>query len=205
MPRPRRSVSVRRGAVPPIVLALLAAACCAACGDTAAAAPDRRITGYSDGVVSATTSWQGRPLALELAVGVGTKPEPPRVTDQLPQVGTAPQGARFVLIGLYARLRPPAADSTGSGPADCTFGYGQKLADEVVLRLPDGRRVPVLNASPQPNPYLASVELAFQVPRSFRAGTLDLTPTGTLHAVCPSGPADIPLTFPTHHFTLTTD
>jgi hypothetical protein len=198
---------VRRGAVPPSVLALLAAACCAACGDTAAAAQDREITGYSDGVVSATTSWQGRPVTFELAVGVTTAPEPPRVTDRLPQVGTAPQGAKFVLIGLHARLRSTAAGggSTGFDPADCTFAYGQKLADEVVLRLPDGRRVPVLNASPQPDPYLASVELAFQVPRSFRAGTLDLTPAGTLHATCPTGPSDIPLTFPTHHFTLTTD
>ncbi|MET7302038.1 hypothetical protein [Embleya sp. NPDC005575] len=197
---------MRRGAVPPTVLALLAAACCAACGDTAAAAQDREITGYSDGVVSATTSWQGHPVAFELAVGVTTAPEPPRVTDRLPQVGTAPQGTKFVLIGLHARLRPTTAgDSVGPRPADCTFAYGQKLADEVVLRLSDGRRVPVLNASPQPNLYLASVELAFQVPRSFHTGTLDLTPTGTVHATCPTGPTDIPLTFPTHHFTLTTD
>ncbi|MFI6584075.1 hypothetical protein [Embleya sp. NPDC050493] len=201
MPRPRRNMPVRRGALPPTVLALLAAVCCAACGDTAAAAQDREITGYTDGIVSATAGRQDWPAAFELAVGVTTAPERPRVTDRLPQVGTAPQGATFVLIGLHAALRPTAA----GGASGCTFAYGQKLADEVVLRLPDGRRVPVLNASPQPNPYLASVELAFQVPRSFRTGTLDLTPTGTLHATCPTGPTDVPLTFPTHHFTLTTD
>ncbi|MFI6986261.1 hypothetical protein ACIBSV_47945 [Embleya sp. NPDC050154] len=209
MPRRRPNVPARRGTAQLSALALLAAAGCAACGDTAAAAPDRAVTGYTDGVVSATVPWQGRSITFEVAVGVTTSPEPPRITDRLPKVGTAPKGTMFVLIGLHAALRPTAHPDSGSGsgadPARCTFAYGHKLADEVVLRLPDGRRVPVLNASPQPDLYAASVELAFQVPESFRAGTLALTPTGTLRAACPTGPTDIPLTFPTHHFTLRAD
>ncbi|WP_406299452.1 hypothetical protein OG948_30050 [Embleya sp. NBC_00888] len=219
MPRRRPNVPARRGTVQLSALALLAAAGCAACGDTAAAAPDRAVTGYTDGVVSATVPWQGRSISFEVAVGVTTSPEPPRITDRLPRVGTAPKGTMFVLIGLHAALRPTALPGSGSGsvpdsasasasgadPADCTFAYGHKLADEVVLRLPDGRRVPVLNASPQPDLYAASVELAFQVPESFRTGTLALTPTGTLRAACPTGATDIPLTFPTHHFTLKAD
>lgn len=207
MPRQRPKVPARRGTVQLSALALLAAAGCAACGDTAAAAPDRAVTGYTDGVVSATVPWQGRSITFEVAVGVTTSPEPPRITDRLPKVGTAPKGTMFILIGLHAALRPAAHPDSGSGadPAGCTFAYGHKLADEVLLWLPDGRRVPVLNASPQPDLYAATVELTFQVPESFRAGTLALTPTGTLHADCPTGPTDIPLTFPTHHFTLGTD
>ncbi|MGW1997537.1 hypothetical protein [Embleya sp. NPDC001921] len=215
MARGRPNAPTRRGTVHLSALVLLVAAGCAACGDTAAAAPDRAVTGYTDGVVSATIPWQGRSITFEVAVGVSTSPEPPRITDRLPKVGTAPKGTMFVLIGLHAALRPAAhpapgsvpesGSGSGADPAGCTFAYGHKLADEVVLRLPDGRRVPVLNASPQSDLYAASVELAFQVPESFRTGTLDLTPTGTLRAACPTGPTDIPLTFPTHHFTLGTD